>query len=337
MPAGKAIKIVEGPTEAPFETIAAFRDPSMPSIVTLTMNPALDIATETESIVPTEKLRCAEPRYDPGGGGINVARAVHRLGGATIAVFPVGGLSGQMLCRLIGGEGVASAAVPIDGITRESFAVVERDSGKQYRFLLPGPHVSAHDQARCLDELTAQAVGADYIIASGSLPPGSPADLYARAADIARARDARFVLDTSGPALSGAGKGVFLIKTSLSELEQLNGAAIRSEPDQERAARAVIERGCAEILVLSLGGQGALLATRDATRRFPAIPVPAQSSIGAGDSMVAGMILSLTRGGTLTEAVRFGMAAGAAALLSPGTELCRREDAERLYQMAPGA
>jgi 6-phosphofructokinase 2 len=122
----------------------------MAAIVTLTMNPALDIATTTAIVVPTEKLRCSEPRYDPGGGGINVARAVHMLGGDAIAVFPVGGLSGEMLCRLLDGEGVPHVAVPIAGITRESLAVVERRSGQQFRFILPGPEIGPHDQERCL-------------------------------------------------------------------------------------------------------------------------------------------------------------------------------------------
>jgi 6-phosphofructokinase 2 len=308
----------------------------MPPIVTLTMNPALDIATETETIVPAHKLRCVAPHYDPGGGGINVARAVHHLGGEAIAVFPVGGLSGEMLCRLLADESVPHAAVAVGGLTRESFAVVERQSGQQYRFLLPGPHLMESDQARCLDELMAHLAGADFLVASGSLPPGCPTDFYASIGDLAQQHGARFVLDTSGPALAGAGRGTFLIKASLRELEELSGLVLRSEGDQETAARAVIARGCTEILVVSLGAEGALLAAGEEIRRLPAHPVAALSSIGAGDSMLAGIVLSLTRGWVLTEAVRFGMAAGAAALLRPGTELCRREDTDRLYRAAQG-
>jgi 6-phosphofructokinase 2 len=306
----------------------------MTQIVTLTMNPALDIATETETIVPAHKLRCAEPRYDPGGGGINVARAVRHLGGEAVAVFPAGGLSGEMLCRLLADESVPHAAVAVDGITRESFAVVERQSGKQYRFLLPGPHLGARDRARCLDELSGHLAGADFLVASGSLPPGCPTDFYACIGELARQHSARFVLDTSGPALCSAGTGAFLIKASLRELEELSGTEIRSKGEQEEAARRVIQRGHAEILVVSLGAQGALFATREETRRFAAIPVPALSSIGAGDSMLAGIVWSLARGWAPATAVGFGMAAGAAALLRPGTGLCRREDTDRLYRVA---
>ena len=307
----------------------------MPSIVTLTMNPALDIATTTERIVPTEKLRCGEPRYDPGGGGINVARAVHMLGGDALAVFPVGGMSGEMLCRLLDGEHVPHAVVPIGGITRESLAVVEAQSGKQYRFLLPGPSIGVHDQERCLDTLARHATGAFYLVASGSIPPAVPANFYARVARLARDTGLRFVLDTSGPALAAAGNGIFLLKTSLRELEELTGATIRSELEEESAARAVIATGRTEVLVVSLGAQGALLATDREVRRFAAIPVAAMGSVGAGDSMVAGIVLGLARGWKLTEAVKFGMAAGTAALMRPGTELCGREDTERLYQALP--
>ncbi len=304
-----------------------------PQILTLTMNPALDIATATELVVPTEKLRCAEPRYDPGGGGINVARAVHLLGGDALAVFPVGGLSGDMLCRLLEGESVPHEAVPIAGITRESFAIFERQSGQQYRFLLPGPAIGAPDQERCLDALTTRIGDASYIVASGSLPPGVPADFYARVAALARSRGRPVGLDTSGPALAGA--GVFLLKTSLRELEELAGSALRSEAEEESAAGAVIAQGRCEILVVSLGARGALLATGRTVQRFAAVPVAAVAgSVGAGDSMAAGIVLSLARGRGLTEAVKYGMAAGAAALLRPGTELCRLEDTERLYQTA---
>ncbi len=304
----------------------------MPAIVTLTMNPALDVATATDSIVPSIKLRCDAPRYDPGGGGINVARAVHMLGGDAVAVFPVGGASGQMIQGLLGHEHVPQIGVPVPGITRESLAVVERQSGRQYRFLLPGPPLAASDQERILAALAAHLGAAAYVVASGSLPPGVACDFYARVGELAGRRDARFVLDSSGEALTGAGNGIYLIKASARELEQLHGATIVGEAAQEAAASAIVAGGRCEVLVVSLGADGALLATAQGCQRFPAPQVAALSSIGAGDSMLAGILVSLQRGWPLAEAVRFGVAAGAAALLHHGTELCRREDAERLYR-----
>jgi 6-phosphofructokinase 2 len=198
--------------------------------------------------------------------------------------------------------------------------------------LLPGPTLDSRDQERCLDALPSEAQGASYLVASGSLPPGVPADFYARVCDLEQCCGARFVLDTSGPALAGAGHGIFLIKASLRELEELAGASIQSEGAPERAARDIVAQGRAEVLVVSLGAQGALLATSEGVRGFVSVSVKGLGSIGAGDSMVAGIVLGLVRGLALDDAVKFGMAVGAATLLRPGTELCRREDAERLYK-----
>lgn len=303
----------------------------MPEIVTLTMNPALDIATATDAIVPEIKLRCEAPRYDPGGGGINVARAATMLGGDALAVFPAGGASGQMIDAMLGRERVPHAAVTIAGITRESLAVVERQSGRQYRFLLPGPAVGEDDQEQVLDRLAGLAAGARFIVASGSLPPGVSNNFYARVGAIAERCGARFVLDSSGAALVGAG-AAFLIKASLRELAHLYGKSIDDVATQESAARRVVAAGRCEVLVVSLGAAGALLATADGCHRFPAANVRVAGSIGAGDSMLAGILVALVRGWPIGEAVRFGNAAGAAALLRPGTELCRRDDAERLYR-----
>jgi 6-phosphofructokinase 2 len=303
----------------------------MAAIVTLTMNPALDIATSTHRVEPAHKLRCTKPRYDPGGGGINVARAVHALGGEAVAIFPEGGAAGEMIRHLLDEEGVSYDRVAIAGFTRESLAVEERTTGNQFRLILPGPEISERDQQRCLDQLAMQAAEANYIVASGSLPLGVPDDFYARVAAQAKSLGKPFVLDTSGAALRQAGGGIYLLKPSLRELEDLVGREIHGEREQEQAARELIEAGRAEIVVLSLGDEGAMLATAEDTERFAAMPVEARSTVGAGDSMLAGIVLSLSRGWSLQEAVRFGIAAGAAALLGFGTSLCRREDAERLY------
>jgi len=304
----------------------------MGTIVTLTMNPALDIATSTDRVVPTHKLRCAPPRYDPGGGGINVARAVHALGGDTAAIFPVGGPAGEMIHHLLDQEGVRHHPIAIGGFTRESLAVEDRQTGEQFRFILPGPKVSDADQERCLDQLSAAAAAADFIVASGSLPLGVPEDFYSRVAGLAQKLGRRLVLDTSGAALKQAGHGIYLLKPSLRELQDLAGAEIRTECEQEQAAREVIAQGRSEIVVLSLGAEGALLVTAEECERFAAIPVEARSTVGAGDSMLAGIVLGLSRALPLRKAVRFGLAAGAAALLGSGTELCQRSDVERLYQ-----
>jgi 6-phosphofructokinase 2 len=257
---------------------------------------------------------------------------VHALGGDAVAIFPIGGPAGEMLRHLLEQEGVRHHPIPIAGFTRESLAVEDRQTGQQYRFILPGPEVSETDQERCLDQLSAAAAEADYIVASGSLPLGVPEDFYARVSGLARKLNKRLVLDTSGPALKQAGPGIHLLKPSLRELQDLAGSEIRTEYEQQQAARAIIDQGRSQIVVLSLGVEGALLVTAEECERFAAVPVEARSTVGAGDSMLAGIVLGRSRGLPLREAIRFGLAAGAAALLGSGTELCRRADVERLYK-----
>ena len=304
----------------------------MAAIVTLTMNPALDIATSTERVEPAHKLRCTEPCYDPGGGGINVARALHALGGEAAAVFPVGGPAGEMIRDMLVQEGVAHHPIAVDGFTRESLAVEERATGNQFRFILPGPEISERDQQRCLDQLALLAAGARFIVASGSLPLGVPQNFYVPVASLAQSLGKPLILDTSGEALRESRGGLYLMKPSLRELQDLVGREIRTEREQERAAMDMIALGRCGIVVVSLGSEGALLATADGTERYPPILVETKGTVGAGDSMLAGIVLSLSRGLLLRQAVSYGMAAGAAALLGFGTALCRRADVERLYQ-----
>lgn len=303
-------------------------------IVTLTLNPALDISTATERVVPEHKLRCDVPRRDPGGGGINVARVVDALDGEAEAVFPAGGPTGQALLLALRGTGLRAHAVPIADETRQSFTVAERvEGGGEFRFVLPGPDLSAVELDACLEAVAERARDADFVVGSGSLPPGVPADVYARLGAMLPPGGPRLIVDSSGPALRET-RGAYLIKPSLRELQTLAGRDLPDAAARVVAARGLMEEGIAEIVVLSLGSAGAMLITREEQEQFPAIPVPVRSTVGAGDSMVAAMALALSRGEAPRQAVRFGMAAGAAALLRPGTQLCRREDVERLFATA---
>ena len=304
-----------------------------PQIVTLTMNPALDITTSVEVVRPSDKLRCATTRYDPGGGGINVARIAQVLGGSVSAVFPAGGPTGDVVISLLKDAGVQFQHVPIAGSTRESFTVNETSTGQQYRFVLPGPRVTFKEQTRCLDQLRLAAESAQFVVASGSLPPGVPPDFYQRVADICDQLDARFILDTSGGGLRGVSSGVYLLKASVRELRECVGRPLITESEQFAAARGLIEGGRAQIVLVSLGPKGALLATQHASQRFPAIPVGFGSGVGAGDAMVAAITTGLSRGWPLAKSVRLGIAAGAAMLMTPGTAACTRADVDRLFAL----
>lgn len=304
-------------------------------IVTLTMNPALDITTTADQVRPTEKVRCRSARYDPGGGGINVARIAHVLGASVSAVFPAGGQSGDVIADLVVKAGVRFHRIKIAGATRESFTVNDACSGQQYRFVLPGPRLSFAEQAQCLDELRTAARSAEFVVASGSLPPGVPPDYYQRVADICAELGSRLVLDTSGGGLRHITSGVFLLKASVRELRECVERDLITEADQVAAARELIQCGRAEVVVVSLGSQGALLTTSHGSQRFSAIPMRSGSGVGAGDAMVAAITVGLSRGWPIEKSVRFGIAAGAAMLMTPGTAACNRADVDRLFEIVP--
>ncbi|MGV8805705.1 MAG: 1-phosphofructokinase family hexose kinase [Polaromonas sp.] len=305
----------------------------MTDILTVTLNPALDVSTSTDKVRDTHKLRCTAAIFHPGGGGINVARVVHRLGGDCLALYPAGGVNGELLVQLLAQEQVPGHCLPIAGQTRESFSVHETCSGRDFRFVLPGPELSRQDWQGLLDIVSQFEAAPHYVVGSGSLPPGVPADFYARLARLAQAQGSRLVLDTSGPALATAlAQGVYLVKPSLRELRELTGQPLTDEPQWREAAQQLIRKGQAQIVALSLGEDGALLVTANQAWRALGLPVQVASTIGAGDSFVGGLVWALNRQDDLEQALRHAMAAGAAALLAAGTALCQPADMERLYR-----
>jgi 6-phosphofructokinase 2 len=305
----------------------------MESILTITMNPTIDRSTRIDRVVPERKLRCEAPRYEPGGGGLNVSRAIRKLGGKSTAIYTSGGPHGQMLEKLLDREGIDHRPVSISDRTRESFTVFENTTGQQYRFSTPGPTLKEAEWMRCLDELFAIDQRPDYLVASGSLPPGAPDDFYARLARFAKEAGARMILDaTANPFTLAVREGVFMIKPNLREFRALAEKDITDEAQQEELARQIVDSGQSEVVVVTLGSAGALLVWQEGSTRLRAPTVPIESKVGAGDSTVAGIVLGLSQGESLLDAVKFGLASGAAAVMTPGTELCRGEDARRLFR-----
>ena len=305
----------------------------MPNIITITMNPCIDKSTSVDNVVAERKLRCSRPRYEPGGGGINVARAMHRLGEEAMAFYLAGGAVGKMLDKLLAEEQIRYERFEIGAISRESLVVYEESSEQQYRFGMPGPEVKEKEWQEFMDWLDESSPKPDFIIGSGSLPPGVPEDFYARVSKWGKHHGAKTIVDTPGEPLSLACKeGVFLVKPNLRELEILAGKSIESEQEQENLARRLVDECGTEVVVVSLGAAGALFAWKEGVDRVRTPTVPIKSKVGAGDSMVAGIMTALKRGWEIPDAVRFGVAAGAAAVMTEGTELCRREDTELLYE-----
>lgn len=303
----------------------------MALILTLTPNPAIDISTSVGRVEPVRKLRCHAGGRDPGGGGINVARVAGRLGAEAVAIYPSGGFSGRQLEELVAREGVESVVVPVRGETREDFTVLDETTREEYRFVLPGPQLDDAEWMACLKALSAFERKPAFLCASGSLPPGAPADFYARVAQIAEMHGVKFALDTSGAALKAAlGERLHLIKPNLAELRDLTGAPLEDEAARIAACRALISRHRIEAVALTLSAEGALLVTAGQAWRARPLPIRPVSTVGAGDSFLGALVWALADGLAPEIAFRHGAAAGAAALLAHGTELCRPADVRRL-------
>ena len=302
----------------------------MAKIVTLTLNPAIDKTTYTNKVVPEKKLSCAHPVYQPGGGGINVSRALARLGFITTPIYFEGGYTGAHLQQMMAKEGIGSIVVPIEGSTRTNLTVVEESTGKQFRFGMISPAIQESEWQFCLHLL--RQMDFDYIIASGSIPPEVPMNFFGRVATIAKEKNARLIIDTSGEALQEAvNVGVFLIKPNLSELSAMYGQEELTKDKIKEAAQAIIARGSCQAMAISMGPDGAILITKDDYIHLPSPEVIVRSTVGAGDSMVAGIVYGLCNNWSWKQTLGFGIACGTAATLNEGTELCKKEDIDRLY------
>ena len=305
----------------------------MPAILTLALNPAIDVSSEAETVATTHKVRTFNETYDPGGGGVNVARVVAALGGDAEVICLAGGVTGAFLDGLLQGAQVPHRIIRIGGNTRISFTVHEHSTGREYRFVASGPTILPQEIEACLAAIEGSEFR--YLVASGSLPNGAPPDLLVRVAAIAAAKGAKFILDSSGAGLSTtlAQARAFLVKPSLNELGMLVGRPLDEDLAGE-AALGLVLRGAAEMVAVTMGAAGSLLVRSSGFVRMPAIAVEARSTVGAGDSFLGAMTVALAEGRSPADAHVYATAAGAAAVLHPGTKLCRREDVARLYEQA---
>ncbi len=302
----------------------------MATIVTVTFSPSIDKSFTTPELVPDKKLRCSVPQLDPGGGGINVARAIRILGGEATAVFPSGGYTGKQFNHLLEEEGVPMLIIESKNETRENIVVMDMSKNLQYRFGMPGTELKEKEWNEILRVIDAiEDIG--FLVCSGSLPPGVPEDIYAQLSGIAKRKGAKCIVDTTGRPLKLAIEaGLYFIKPNLGELSAFAGREYLSVDDAKEIALGIVSNGHCEVVVVSMGAEGAMLVTKDIQEIYSSPKVERKSTVGAGDCMVAGIIYSLSLNKSLQEAVRYGVACGTAATMNSGTELCRKEDAEAL-------
>ena len=306
----------------------------MDRIATLTFSPSLDSATTTPRIYPEGKLRCSAPRFEPGGGGINVARAIRRLGGKSLAIYPAGGATGEHLTGLLQADGVEVDVESTADWTRQNLHVLAEQSNEQFRFVMPGA-VLTPQELHGLRMKVAALPPETILVISGSLPPGMDVVDLLEVIRFAREKGLRCVVDTSGPALAAAVKegGLLLIKPNLAELAELTGLTLEEPEAIVVSAQGLIAQGASHYVVVSLGPQGAMAVSSKMSVHITPPPVKKLSTVGAGDSMVGAMCLKLAAGASLGEVVRFGVAAGTAATLRHGTQLCDPQETARLLSL----
>lgn len=304
----------------------------MPLILTLSLNPTIDVSSEAEVVRHTHKTRTENEVFEPGGGGINVSRVVCELGAETLAVCLAGGASGVLLDELLAQIGLPRRIIPVDGNTRIALMVYERSTGQEYRFIPSGPRINPDEVEACLAAL--EDASFDCLVASGSVPAGCAPDILARVGAIAARHGVPFVLDSSGTGLSETlGRTpVHLVKPSLNEFEALVGRTLAKPDEVARAASAFVAEGKADIVAVTLGMDGAVVASRHGAILVRAPKVETRSAVGAGDSFVAAMTVALLEGRGVDDAALLGTAAGAAAALNPGTGVCKRADILRIYE-----
>ena len=301
-------------------------------IISLTINPSLDKSTHFTGLIAEQKIRCEKPRYDAGGGGINVSKAISKLGGKSTCIFTSGGSSGEMLEELITNENLDSCVIKTKNWTRENFIAFENKTKAQYRFGFPGNEFSEDEKDKILQ--TINELKTDYLVISGSLNEGLPSNFYQKIAKIAKESHIKVIVDTSGEALQKVLEiGVYLIKPNIGELAKLIGVERLELPEVEKAAKKLIENKSAEIVVVSLGADGAILVTKDETHLVKAPKVEKKSTVGAGDSMVGGMVWALSQNKTLKEVIEIGVCCGTAATMNEGTQLFKAEDVMRLLKV----
>ena len=293
------------------------------AILTVTLNPTLDVSTSVPKLADHVKLRCSPEQEQVGGGGINVAHVVRSLGASCQAMLPVGGSRGQDILQRLLVSGLDCLTTPIAQQNRQCFTVYETQTQHEYRFVLPGPVLSQSEQQACITTIC-QNLPSDFLLLSGSLPPGVADDFYANIINAVRQvmPGLRIVVDASGPALFEALEaGVFMIKPSREEFFELAQLPTDNSAQHStfvRACRDWIMQGKAHVIALTLGSEGALLVTKTQAWRIDPLPVKVTSTVGAGDSFVGGFVWSLTRTDDLVQAASVGTAASAAALQTQG-------------------
>lgn len=303
-------------------------------ILTVTLNPALDLSTATDEVRPDLKLRCDKPVVDPGGGGINVSRAIKIIGGQSTAMVALGGATGTRMAEMLKSDGLSVVRLTAPGETRQSLAVTDRATGGQYRFVLPGPEWHKTHVADMMSAIAEHARAGGWVVVSGSNPPGVAPGFEQMLTVRLKDGRAKLLVDTSGDALralAGSSTPVDVLRMDSHEAEGLAGRPLPLRSDSAGFAAGLVRDGAAKAVIVARGADGSVIAGPEGAWHAEAARVNVVSAVGAGDSFVAGFVLAMARDWPVDDALALGAAAASAAVMTPATELCHALDVERFY------
>lgn len=308
----------------------------MSKILTITLNPAVDLATSVAAVVAGPKLRCKPPRVDPGGGGVNVARAICELGGQATAFVAVAGAQGEKLLALLAAENVPTQAVWMRGETRQNLAVIDEGTGAQYRFGLPGEVLTATDGKRILAGISDMVEPGGLVVLSGSVAPGLGDDFPALIQQALAPVTDRLIVDVAGAPLEGLVRmpqaPLLMLRIDQKEAAQVAHHDMKTIDDSVTFAADLVARGVARMVVTGRGPEGSVMVTQNASYLCSAPDVPVRSKVGAGDAFVGAMTLAIARGETEEAALRWGVAAASATVGTEGTALCQLDETRALFE-----
>ncbi len=301
-------------------------------ILTITLNPTVDFATSAPEIFPDHKLRCTHPQIDPGGGGINVARAIRQLEGQATALVAIGGATGAHLLQLLALEGVPTVAFQGPGETRQSFSVTDESTGRQFRFVMPGPSWTQPDVDRGLKSIDQAAGDGTLVVLSGSQPPGVAKEFPSILAEHVTGRGAQLIVDTSGPALLNLAQdpheAIDTLRMDSAEAEDLAGRALPERGDTAGFARQLVDKGVAKNVIVARGADGSVLSNAEGSWHAVSPKIEVVSAVGAGDSFVGAYTLARALGKPYPDCLAYAAAAASAACTTEGTQLCEPEKTE---------
>lgn len=305
----------------------------MSKIITITANPCIDKTIWVEQLIPDKKLKAKHPEDEPGGGGINVSRAIKYLGFESTAIYFSGSYNGKYLDELMAREKVNSSPVSIQANTRMNLMLIDESNNKEYRVVMDGPNITEQEQQKLFKNITTH--NAEIAVLSGSLPSNIDASFYAKIAAQLKYGSTKIIVDTSGKALEEVIKQkIFLLKPNLNELSILCGINEDASIDEiKTATQTLLSKINCTAIVVSLGGNGALLVNKAETHHIIPPKVEVKSTVGAGDCMVAGLTLAISQNKSWKEILQYGIACGTAATLGSGKSLCTKEDVDRILRV----